>query len=187
MRTLNERSDVIPLIAEVFRDLGYEGASLNRIIERTRLGKSSLYHFFPGGKEEMARAVLADVDAWFEHNVFGPLRDDDADRAIDAMWDAVDAYFRSGGRICLVGAFALDETRDRFAKAISGYFRHWIEALRDALIREGRDAASASSDAEDVVLTIQGALVLARATDDRSVFARTLQRLRAHTANPPRH
>jgi TetR/AcrR family transcriptional regulator, lmrAB and yxaGH operons repressor len=178
LRTLNERSDVVPLIAEVFRDLGYEGASLTQITERTGVGKGSLYHFFPGGKEEMARAVLADVDAWFEANVFQPLRGSDSDRAITEMWDAVDAYFSSGERICLIGAFALDETRDRFAKTISGYFQRWIEALRDALVRSGRDPAHAAADAEDVVLGIEGALVLARALGEQSVFSRSMQRLR---------
>ncbi|MDU6377660.1 MAG: helix-turn-helix domain-containing protein, partial [Bradyrhizobium sp.] len=52
MRTLHERADVIPLIAEVFREFGFEGTSLSRITEKTALGKGSLYHFFPGGKEE---------------------------------------------------------------------------------------------------------------------------------------
>jgi AcrR family transcriptional regulator len=70
VRRLNERSDVIPLIAGVFRDLGYEGTSLSQITERSGVGKGSLYHFFPGGKEEMASAVLADVDAWFEARIF---------------------------------------------------------------------------------------------------------------------
>jgi hypothetical protein len=29
------------------------------------LGKGSLYHFFPGGKEDMAKAVLDEVAVWF--------------------------------------------------------------------------------------------------------------------------
>ena len=33
MRTVNERADVIPRIAEVFREFGYEGATLSRITE----------------------------------------------------------------------------------------------------------------------------------------------------------
>lgn len=179
MRTLNERPDVVPLVAEVFREFGYEGASLSRITEKTGLGKGSLYHFFPGGKEEMAKAVLDDVDAWFERHVFDPLRYDAPDLAIARMWDAIDSYFRSGGRICLVGAFALDGTRDRFADAISGYFGRWIASLRDALVRQGWDPADASQSAEDVVLGIQGALVLVRATKDESLFIRTMARLRS--------
>lgn len=179
MRTLNERPDVVPLVAEVFREFGYEGASLSRITEKTGLGKGSLYHFFPGGKEDMAKAVLDDVDAWFERHVFDPLRHDAPDVGIARMWDAVDSYFRSGGRICLVGAFALDGTRDRFADAISGYFGRWIASLRHALVRQGWDPADAGQSAEEVVLGIQGALVLARATEDKSLFVRTMARLRS--------
>jgi len=187
MRTLNERSDVIPLIAEVFREFGYEGTSLSRITEKTGLGKGSLYHFFPGGKEDMAKSVLGEVDSWFEHHVFRPLRDDAPDVAVVRMWDSVESYFRSGGRICLVGAFALDETRDRFSDAISGYFHRWIAALRDALVRQGRGKADAKALAEDAVLGIQGALVLARATRDEAVFVRALTRLKSRLscdANP---
>jgi AcrR family transcriptional regulator len=172
-----ERADVVPLIAETFRDLGYEGATISRITERTGLGKGSLYHFFPGGKEEMAAAVLTEVDGWFERFVYEPLRRDDPERAVAAMWTSVDQYFRSGGRICLVGAFALDETRDRFSAAISSYFKRWVEALRDALVRGGRDAEAATLDAEEAVLGIQGALVLTRALNDKALFPRALDRL----------
>src|SRR5512141_1726161 len=103
MRTLNERADVIPLIAEVFREFGFEGTSLSRITETTGLGKGSLYHFFPGGKDEMGRAVLAHVDAWFEREIYAPLRDDPPEQSIARMWRGVDGYFRSGRRVCLVG------------------------------------------------------------------------------------
>jgi len=184
MRTLNERSDVIPLIAEAFRDFGYEGASLSRITEKTGLGKGSLYHFFPGGKEDMATAVLEDVDAWFEREIFQPLQTDKPDIAIVRMWDAADSYFRSGARICLFGAFALDKTRDRFAKAISGYFRRWVTSLRDALVRDGWSPANAEECAEDVVLGIQGALVLARATRNKATFARAMARLKTRLQHP---
>jgi TetR/AcrR family transcriptional regulator, lmrAB and yxaGH operons repressor len=179
VRKTFERADAIPLIAEIFREFGYEGTSLNRITQRTGLGKGSLYHFFPGGKEEMASSVLAHVDAWFAGHVFEPLEQDDPSSGIVAMWRATDDYFRSGRRICLVGAFALDETRDRFAGDIKNYFIRWIEALRGALIRGGRDPNSAGQQAEAAVIGIQGALVLARAIGDEGIFARALERLKA--------
>jgi AcrR family transcriptional regulator len=176
-RDIFERAGVIPLIAEAFRELGYDGASMSRITERTGLGKGSLYHFFPGGKEEMAAVVLADVDDWFERNIFAPLREGEPAAAIASMWGDVDAYFQSGGRVCLVGAFALDETRDRFATAIAGYFVRWIDALASALARLGRNAADAREQAEDIVLGIQGALLLSRATDDPAMFRAALSRM----------
>ncbi len=178
-RVVFERADAVARVAEVFRELGYEGATLSRITERTGLGKGSLYHFFPGGKEAMAAAVLADVDAWFVENVFRPLEEDEPRTAIAWMWAAIDDYFRSGRRICLVGSFALDATRDRFAGEIGGYFRRWIAALVRALIRAGVDADAAGQQAEAAIGGIQGALVLSRALGDEAVFSRALRRLAA--------
>lgn len=177
-RTVHERSDVLPLLGEVFREHGYEGASLSVITARTGLGKGSLYHFFPGGKEEMAQAVLAHIDAWFETEIYAPLRTDpDPAAAIVHMIRGVDAYFRSGNRVCLVGVFALVEARDRFAVAVKDYFVRWTAALADALVRTGRPADAAFADAEEAVLAIQGALVLARALDDPDVFRRAMARI----------
>jgi AcrR family transcriptional regulator len=99
-----ERENVIPLIGEVFRTYGFAGASLARISEGTKLGKGSIYHFFPGGKEEMAEAVLAQVDMWFKQHVFEPLVERaDAIEGIKAMFDDVNSFTFSGRRVCLAG------------------------------------------------------------------------------------
>lgn len=176
-RLIHTREDVLPVLGEVFREHGFEGASLSVITARTGLGKGSLYHFFPGGKEEMGQAVLAHIDGWFETEVYAPLRDGaDPQAAIGHMLEAVDTYFRSGNRVCLVGALALNNSRDRFAAALSGYFARWRDALADALRRSGR--AEAEALAEEAVVAIQGGLVIARALDDPGAFGRTLARLR---------
>jgi len=178
-RFVAERADVLPALAEVFREHGFAGASLALIGERTGLGKGSLYHFFPGGKAEMAAAVLAEIGQWFEAKIFQPLRETaDPRRAIAAMIHAVDDYFHSGRRVCLVGALALGDARDHFARAIRKYFASWIAALGDALARAGHKPRNANTLAEEAVLEVQGALVLARALNDPAVFARTLARLR---------
>ena len=174
-----ERETILPQLGEIFREHGFEGTSLSVITERTGLGKGSLYHFFPGGKEEMATVVLVEIDHWFQVNVYQPLRESDDPRAgIDHMFDAVEAYFRAGRRVCLVGVFALDNTRDRFAAAVKSYFADWAKALTKALTRAGHGAAEARAMTEDILGGIQGGLVLARALDDPAVFTRTLKRLR---------
>ncbi len=179
-RTVSERRDVLPALAEVFREHGFDGASLALIEQRTGLGKGSLYHFFPGGKHEMAEAVLEDVHAWFEHSIFRPLRqDEDARRAVRVMFAATDTYFRSGRRVCLVGAFALGDARERFAGPINAYFAAWRDALAAALRRAGVKPKAARARAEETVAGIQGALVAARALDDRALFGRMLKRLEA--------
>jgi len=171
---------VIKGLAEVFREHGFQGASLAHITKATGLGKGSLYHAFPGGKDDMAAAVLSDIDAWFEANVFTPLDDPSAraSKAIDHMLDACAEYFQCGGRVCLVGVFALSDTRDTFADAVNGYFRRWADALSGALRRSGLSRAQARSASEDVLAGIQGGLVIARAFDDNSYFEREIKRLR---------
>jgi AcrR family transcriptional regulator len=178
-RVVAERADVIPLVAEVFRTYGFEGASLARITEGTGLGKGSIYHFFPGGKDEMAAAVLGEIDQWFRQHIFQPLRESaDAGQGIAAMFAGVEGYFQSGQRVCLVGVFALGNERDRFADAVRDYFEEWIAALAAALVRCGRPGRQATALAQEVVGAIQGALVLARACDRPALFKAAMKRLK---------
>lgn len=182
-RMIAERADVVPLLAEVFRIYGFEGASLARITEGTRLGKGSIYNFFPGGKEEMAQAVLDEIDGWFQLHVYAPLHDStDAATGIANMFEQVERYFLSGRKVCLVGVFALGNERDRFAVKVREYFAAWIDALSGALMRTGKSSAEAAALADEVVGGIQGALVLARALDQQQVFSAALQRLQARLA-----
>ena len=148
-RIVAERADALPGLAEVFREHGYEGASLTHISAATGLGKGSLYHFFPGGKEEMMAAVLADIDAWFETEIFAKLA-----HATDAP------------------------ARDPFAAAVAGYFSRWIEALRKAIVKRGVAPKTAKLLAEEAVAGIQGAIVLSRALDDTGTFQRITGQLR---------
>jgi AcrR family transcriptional regulator len=179
-RLVAERADTIAPLAEVFREHGYEGASLALIGKATGLGKGSLYHFFPGGKEEMVRAVLDEIGQWFEDAIYSRLRDaTDVNSAIGAMLDSTDQYFRSGRRVCLVGALAVSNTRDLFGQAIRAYFVAWVDALQSALVRQGRGSDQARILAEDAVLTIQGAIVLSRSMDDPAVFRRAIDQLRS--------
>ncbi|KQO66613.1 TetR/AcrR family transcriptional regulator [Methylobacterium sp. Leaf89] len=173
------RAAAIPVLAEVFRERGYEGASLALLGARTGLGKGSLYHAFPGGKAEMAEAVLAAIEAWFETRIYAPLREEaDPCAAITRMLSETDTYFRSGGRACLVGAFALTGGRDRFGARIAGYFAAWRDALAAALRRSGHGPEAAADLAEEAIAAIQGGLVLARALDEPAAFGRTLERVR---------
>jgi AcrR family transcriptional regulator len=177
-RSIASREELVPLLAEVFRGHGYEGASLSLIGAATGLGKGSLYHFFPGGKEEMAQVVLEQIDGWFRREVFAPLHEAPDPRAgIREMLAATGRYFHSGRRVCLVGAFALGEARDRFAAQVQGYFAEWVQVLAVALRRAGHSQAQARGLAEDAVALIQGALVLARAADEAALFGRALRRL----------
>jgi len=178
-KQITERADILPRLAEVFRAHGYEGATLSLLGEASGLGKGSLYHFFPGGKEQMAKEVLAEIDNWFEVNVFTPLlKTEDPKQAIADMITATETYFWSGKRVCLVGVVALGVARDFFTEQVHSYFERWDDALASALKRTGLDAAAAKRKSEDAMIVIQGALVLARALNDPKVFTRAMAGLR---------
>jgi TetR/AcrR family transcriptional regulator, lmrAB and yxaGH operons repressor len=178
-RVMTERAAAVPALAEAFREHGFEGASIAQLCAATGLGKGSLYNFFPGGKEEMAAAVLTDVDDWFTGNIFEPLRNavpgDPA--VISAMFDAVTGYFRSGRRVCLQGAFALGRERDLFAETIGGYFQQWIASLTAAL-RAGRSETAARAVAVEVIAAVQGGIVLSRALNEPDIFLQVIEQAR---------
>jgi len=177
-RLMTGRADAVLALAGVFRTYGYEGASLSAISEQTGLGKGSLYNFFPGGKEEMATAVLDQVGAWFQDEVYEPLRSpgQPAEVRIAAMLTTVEKYFTSRQLVCLFGAFALGRERERFAERIRAYFTGWISALQETFPSGMVDAGELATD---LVASIQGALILARALDDPEVLRGTL--IRAQT------
>ena len=143
----------------------------------TGLGKGSLYNFFPGGKEEMIEAVLADIDRWFATAIFAPWEQpDDPTSAIMAMIEVVTTYFRSGGKICLVGLVGLGSSSDGVSVRIKRYFARWISALGRCLEAGHVPPSQAEDLAEETVCGIQGAIVLARALDDAATFMRIVRR-----------
>lgn len=173
------RAELLSRLGEVFRAHGYEGASLALITQATGLGKGSLYHYFPGGKAQMAEEVLAEIGGWFETHIYAPLRRaDDPALAITEMLAGVDGYFRSGQRVCLVGVIALGASRDAFAAPVNDYFARWHDAFAALLRRMGATPAIAQRRSEDALVTIQGALVLARARNDAGIFGRALADLK---------
>lgn len=178
-RTIAEKADIIPKLAEVFRQFGYDGASLSQITNATGLGKGSLYHFFPGGKQDMGKAVLDHIDDWFNTHIFVPLETAKSPAgAIENMFNQCTTYFKSGQRVCLVGAFALEDTRDQFADQIQTYFVRWVRSLQLCLQRLGHSEPLAQSEASHIVASIQGAIILARSTDDTAHFHSVIQNCR---------
>lgn len=155
--------------------------------EATGLGRGSLYNFFPGGKEEIAVAVLNDIGAWFRNCVFDPLRSStdapSARRAISGMFDHAQAYFQSGRRVCLQGVFALGRERDVFEIAVRDYFTEWVDTLASAL--QLADVDRPADRALQIVCSVQGGIILARALNDPSVFTTSLAGARALASARP--
>ncbi|UXM90792.1 TetR/AcrR family transcriptional regulator [Paenarthrobacter sp. JL.01a] len=177
-RTLLERSDAVRALAGVFRRRGFESSSLSVIQQEAGIGRGSLYHFFPDGKTDMARAVLDQVSDWFEDEVFAPLRSStDAAEAVSAMTKAVSDYFVTRENVCLFAAMTLGEEKETFADEVKTYFADWIDALTALLQRGGLSPGDAHGNALDAVAVIQGGLILTRAYSDETTFLGVMERV----------
>ena len=172
------KDKAIPKLVDVFRQYGYEGATLTKLSQATGLGKASLYHHFPKGKEEMADAVLNYLNQGLNEQLLAPLRSDlaPADR-IRAMNQNIDAFYRHGQQACLLALLSVGEAHDLFQDQIQRSLNLWIESLADVAMAAGIEPKLARERAEDAILQIQGALVLARGLNDTTAFERVLQRL----------
>ncbi len=177
---LASRDEVLAILATTFRRDGYDGASLATLATATGLGKSSLYHHFPDGKEQMATEVLAALARSLEAGMFAPLADPFVGPSVKLarMLDALAAFYDDGRQACLLERLTASTARARFASPLRAVFAAWI----DALARLGREAglapATARQRAEDAVVRIEGALVVAAGIGDPKVFTRTLRQIR---------
>ena len=183
---LLSRQEVIAKLMLVVRRAGYDGASLAELSKATGLGKSSLYHYFPDGKDDMVRAVLDHLESQLRESVFTPLRAPGSPRRrVEQMVKTIDDYYRGGRDACVLGNLVLGTSRTRFRRQLQSIFDEWIDALAGALADGGMTRALARSRAEDAVIRIEGALVLAGAMGDVSLFGRALKQLSADLLAPP--
>ena len=163
-------------LTRVFRTYGFEGASLSRISEATGLQRASLYHRFPGGKEEMAEAVLARAAHWLGQHALGPLEGtgDPATR-LKRMTRSLREFYVSGKQSCLLDALSFDDATGAVQDHVRDAMDHWIASLARIAREAGLSPSAARHWGEDTVVRIQGALVVARSTGKTGVFERVLR------------
>lgn len=172
------RDEVLKRILEVFRHHGYAGASLTEISKATGLGRSSLYHYFPGGKEDMAQAVLELLKTWMEVNIIAELQcEKPPAMRIGAMCRLLDEFYMGGRERCILANFIMAESMDLFKETMRIILTRWIDALAKLIEETGLLAKEAKLRAEDAVVRVQGGLMLSIALNDPTPFRRALQQI----------
>ena len=171
-------TELVDRLTDLFRNEGFEASSLNEIAKATGLQKSSLYHRFPGGKEQMAADVAAAVTDRFATEILAPLfTEAPATERIRAVGRNLDAFYEGGERRCLLDVLSVGHPGSAASAALAGAATGWIDVFATVARGAGARPKVAIARAQDAVAGIEGALVLARVTGDTAPFARAIARL----------
>ena len=173
-----EKAEIVDRLFVVFRDHGYEGASLADLSRATGLGKSSLYHHFPGGKEEMAEAVLQQAGTFIKHAIAEAASSREPLKArIRKIVAALDKIYAGGRNSCVLGRLASSEIGARGHQTLREIFNLWMDATAGLARESGMSQTRAHQFAEDWVARLQGALILHAANGDCGPFERSMSAL----------
>ena len=172
------KEDIIPKLIPVFRNYGYEGATVSRLSQATGLKKASLYHHFQGGKEQMAEAALAYVGEWLEANIFAPLKSSKpASERLQDMIQHLAKFYGQGQTPCLLAVMSLGEADNIFHRQLDSSLQKWLNEFTKLAQETGISSAEAKTRAEDAMIAIQGSLVVARVSNDPQPFQRAIAKL----------
>ncbi len=178
--TIDDKA-LLERLSGVFRDVGYDGASLALLSDATGLQKASLYHRFPGGKEQMAKEVLLDARSWLTENILLPLAaDGPAQESIQTMIKSINRFYAGGKQACLLNMLSSPHIHQGpFSNLIKEIFGAWISALADVVATTGFDKKEARMRAERAIALLHGSLVMARGMGTTKPFRDMLGRLPA--------
>lgn len=165
------RARITGTAALLMRRRGYHATGLAEVLARSEAPKGSLYHYFPGGKEQLAseavregaRVVTEQITAAFAANagLAGVLRT----FAMGLAAGLTESGFRDG---CPVASVTLDAASDSpvIAEACAAGFLEWRDTIATELGRRGYSEERAVQVATLVLAAFEGALLVARATRD---------------------
>ncbi|WP_299799812.1 TetR/AcrR family transcriptional regulator [uncultured Maribacter sp.] len=171
--------DIMTSLVKTFRSKGYDGASLADLAESTGLKKASLYHRFPKGKEEMATAVLKDIDEWVEEHIVKALMNENktpTERLINGL-DQIRTSYDGGKESCIFRALSLGQSLELFDVHIKNGMNKWITVFKNVGISFGLSDADALKQAMNTLIKIQGSLIVTKGLNDLSIFETTLKEI----------
>ena len=177
---LVSESALLDRLTGLFRDKGFDSATMAEIAEATGLQKSSLYHRFKDGKQQMASEVAAGIGEHFSVHILAPLRtDDELHVRVRNVARNLSKFYESGRRACLLESLSVGSVGPAARAQLAIAANAWIDAFATVSQASGCPRREALERAQDAVASIEGALVLARVTGDATVFARAAKRLPA--------
>ncbi len=163
--------------AELFRRQGYASTGLKQLTEQAGAPFGSLYHHFPGGKDELAEAIIRDAADYYldlATQSFDPSLD--PPDTVRAMFAAAADHLQASdyADACPVATVALEvaSTNDRLRQATHDVFETWLAWFETYFADVGAPAPVARNLAVQFLISIEGAFLLCRAA--RSTEALTI-------------
>ncbi len=161
------RDRIITATNELFRRQGYNGTSLSQISEASEATIGSIYHFFPGGKEELAVAVVETTGEVYRQLFEAIVAE------VEGPADGIRAFFAGAAAVlaesdyidpCPIGTVAREvaNTSEPLRLAAERAFASWIASAREFAVGAGAGPHEADRLATLFVATVEGAFVLSR-------------------------
>ncbi len=166
-RRSDTRRRVLDASTQIFRRQGYAATGLKQIVSEGEAPVGSLYHFFPGGKEQVAVQALA---RWGERSAELIERiftgsEDPAAAAVFWFGLAAQALLKSDyADGCPVGAVACEVagTNEALRVVCAEAFEAWQARVAIQLIAEGVSRQEAKELASFAVAALEGAYMMSR-------------------------
>lgn len=162
------RQRIVEAGAELLRVKGYTGTGVKEIVALAQAPFGSLYHHFPGGKEQLGEEVIR----WSGHMyaMLGPAVFDPAPDVVAGVRaffsGAADHLEETGWQdACPIATVALEvaSTSEPLRLATAEVFTAWIDGLTPRFTAAGIPDARARELAIAMIAGLEGAFVLARA------------------------
>jgi AcrR family transcriptional regulator len=158
---------MIETAAVVMRERGVEATSFSEVIARSGAPRGSIYHHFPGGKAQLIEEATRYAGEFTASGLASALWQDDPIAAVRALSHGWLKLLRKSdyGAGCPVVAASLEGAQAPGAREAAGEaFTRWAELLAAALEPHGLEPERARSLATLIISSIEGAVVLSRAT-----------------------
>jgi AcrR family transcriptional regulator len=174
----NTRDRILTATNELFRRHGFNGTSIKQITLAAQVPMGSLYHFFPEGKDQLAREAIETSGPAYEQ-LFGIIADEAASPS-----EAITNFFEGAAEvleatdfidICPIGTVAREvaSTNDSLRVSTAKVFASWITAVAARLEAAGVPGPEANGLATTVVASLEGGFMLARAARDTAPLLAT--------------
>ena len=165
------RERIIQASSALFMQRGYSASGLKQIATASEATIGSLYHFFPGGKEELAAETLIQSGAAYQALVEAVFdAEPDAVSGVRACFTGAAEALRASGYAdaCPIATVALEvaSSDERLRVVTAGIFERWLSSIETRLVAGGVAPARAKELAPVFLAALEGGFLLSRAARD---------------------